>query len=80
MTPDIFGMLTGDDLGRRVDLIPVDEPCASVERRRARGWVIIREDPVLRSELGYTVGDCLIEARPFATVGSYRVYAPLSVP
>lgn len=77
MTPQIFGMLTGDDLGRRVDLIPVDESCASVKQRRIRGWVIMRKDSVLRSHLGYTVGDCLTGERPFATAGAYRVYAPL---
>ena len=77
MTPEIFGMLTGDDLDRRVELIPVDESCASVKQRRTRGWVIIRKDPVLRSHLGYTVGDCLADERPFATAGVYRVYAPL---
>jgi hypothetical protein len=77
MAPEIFGMLTGDDLERRVDLIPVRESCSSVERRRARGWVIIRADPLQRSQLGYTVGDCLTGERPFATAGAYRVYAPL---
>lgn len=77
MSPEIYGMLSGDGLDRRVDLIPLRESCASVEERRARGWVIIRTDPLYRSRLGYTVGDCFIGERPFATPGLYRVYAPL---
>jgi hypothetical protein len=77
MTPLIFGMLTGDGLDRRVDLIPLGESCASVEARRRRGLVILRKDPLYRSHLGYTAGDCLGEVHPSATVGQYRVYAPL---
>jgi hypothetical protein len=80
MAPEIFGMLAGDDLDRRVELIPVDESCASVRRRRARAWVITRNDPVLRSELGYKVDRCLADARPLATAGAYRVYGSVSAP
>ena len=76
MTPEIFGMLTGDDLDRRVELVALDEPCGSVAARRERGWVIIREDRLYRSRLGYTVGDCLADVPPTAMVGSYRVYSP----
>jgi len=76
MTPEIFGMLTGDGLDRRVELVALDEPCGSVAARRERGWVVIRQDRLLREQIGYTVGDCLAEVPPAANAGPYRVYSP----
>jgi len=78
MTPEIFGMLSGDELDRRVELVALDESCESVAARRESGWVIVRKDRLYRSRLGYTVGDCMADVPPAAMVGPYQVYAPVT--
>jgi len=76
MTPEIFGTLTGDGLDRRVEMVALNEPCDSLAARRERGWLIIRQDELYRSRLGYTAGDCLTGVPPAATAGPYSVYSP----
>jgi hypothetical protein len=76
MTPELFGMLAGDELKRSVQLIDLQAPCADVERLNDGGWVIIRDDPVLEAELGYTAYSCLADAAPEAEIDGYQIYAP----
>lgn len=76
MGPVLSGVLAGDELQHDVRLIETGASCSSVERHRRGGWVVLREDPILRREIGYRVGSCLVGAEPLAVVDGYSVYAP----
>ena len=73
MSPEITGLAAGDQLANRVELIPRREPCPEVERRRAEGWVVIRDDEFARTLEGVTVGRCRL-GPPSRRVGQYTVY------
>jgi hypothetical protein len=70
----VHALLAGDRLQRRVELIPPSEPCAAVERRRARGWVVFTE--IVRRRLRADVRDCFGSERPAFRDRSFRVFAP----
>lgn len=74
MSPEITGLAAGDRLANRVELIPRREPCATVDRRRAEGWVVTRDDEFARTLEGVTVGRCRL-APPWHAVGQYTVYS-----
>jgi hypothetical protein len=74
MAPELMGILVGDRLERPLELIPAREPCALVERRRRREWVILRQDPAFRSAVGFTAGRCLVGEPPTHEIAGYRIY------
>jgi hypothetical protein len=75
MTPEVTGVAAGDSLQRNVSFIGLHEACRSVAARRKRGWVVLRDDEVVRRLTGAAPGRCL-RGLPHARVGMYRVYGP----
>ncbi|MDQ6749224.1 MAG: hypothetical protein M3Z33_00490 [Actinomycetota bacterium] len=59
------GVLAGDGLAHRVDLIPTDETCARVVERARRGWVLLRQPTSAQDLLPkFTAAGCLAGHRP----------------
>lgn len=73
MAPGVSAMFAGDTFDRDVVLIPIDEPCARVERRAREGWVVIH-DVVADSIPPFTARLCFEGERPVYEAGGYRVY------
>jgi hypothetical protein len=76
MTPELFGMLTGDEVQRAVEFIDLRASCDEVEALNEKGWVVIRDDRIYERVLGYEANRCLSETVPAERLGRYRIYAP----
>jgi hypothetical protein len=76
MAPTVLGLLAGDTLQRRPELIPADEPCARVRERRRAGWVVIRLRRAAATLHPFTAGRCLAGIEPAYRNPSYLAYAP----
>ena len=73
IAPVGLGLLSGDDLRHRVDLIGVSEPCPDVEARTARGWVVLRKDPIYGSPAHRP---CFRGRLPAYEDQAFRVFTP----
>jgi hypothetical protein len=83
LVPTAIGVLSGDRLRHRVELIPPDATCADLHRRAREGWVVVRNTPppdpfkrdfpnVVRA---LDTAICLAAERPVYDDGVTRVYA-----
>jgi hypothetical protein len=83
LVPTAIGVLAGDRLRHRVELIPPDATCADLRRRAREGWVVVRNTPppdpfkpdfpnVVRA---LDTAICLVPERPAYDDGVTRVYA-----
>ena len=75
MSPVPNAPVVGDDLGHRLELIPLDEPCTLVRERVRRGWVLLN---YLQLSAGFSAAGCLDHLRPAVEGPSFRAYRPAS--
>jgi hypothetical protein len=69
------GVLAGDRLQHRVELIPADEPCPRVIERARRGWVLVRQPGPGQDLLpSFTAAACLAGRRPVYADDQVRLF------
>jgi hypothetical protein len=74
ITGALHGLLAGDHLQRRIEMIPQREPCAIVQRRGRRDWIVFSE--LVRRRVQADVRSCPMGGPPAYRDHSYRVFAP----
>ncbi len=71
-----IGLLAGDGLRHRLDLIGPREPCVMVRARARQGWVVVLDFApfLIKFFPRGTAGACLADQRPRFVDGGFRVY------
>ena len=71
-----IGLLAGDGLHHRLDLVGAQEPCPAVRARARRGWVVVLDFApfLIKFFPRGTAGACLADQRPLFVDGGFRVY------
>jgi hypothetical protein len=73
--PAPFGVLAGDRLRHRIEVIPAREGCAGVLTRARRGFVVLRRFVLERFVTSFTANECLRGEQPVFSDGSeWKVY------
>jgi hypothetical protein len=76
LAPTMIGPLAGDRLQHRLQLIRDDEPCARVEARARRGWVVLGLNPFGLPAPRRGALRCFEGRRPVFEGGGFRVFGP----
>jgi hypothetical protein len=71
-----IGLLAGDRLDHRLDLVGPHDPCPTTVARARHGWVVVLDFPAFLVKFfpTSTAGACLAGLRPVFAQGGFRVY------
>lgn len=72
--PVLLGVLAGDRLRHRLELIPDHEPCSAVAARGRRGWIVITRARQNLFPTPPSAETCLAGRKPRFEGGLFRVY------